>query len=108
MKVHQITSSLSRSMEIIEGFYTRPQPSPSQSMPLLSSRSPYRTQGDARCQHCGVFVWEKDLQMKHGVWYHKKCGYRVRLKPFPCTLERLKREHPKKHFGTTREREEER
>jgi hypothetical protein len=75
---------------------------PSKSMPVHSSRSPYRTQGDARCQHCGVYVWESDLQMKHGVLYHKACGRKVRLRPFPCTLERLKRKNPKKHFGTVK------
>lgn len=65
-------------------------------MPNLNSHSPYRTQGDARCQHCGVFVWKEALQKKHGVWWHKICGRRVRLYPSPCTIERLKRKKQEK------------
>lgn len=72
------------------------------SMPVHKSRSPYGKRGIAYCANCGVWIWESALQMKHGVWRHKKCGTKVRLHPVPCKtekLERLKRKKPKRHYS---------
>lgn len=68
------------------------------SIPLHKSRSPYRTQGDVWCRHCGVFVWESGLQMIHGRLRHKDCGRMVRLRPYPSHLGRLQRKKPKRHY----------
>jgi len=68
------------------------------SKPVHSARSPYKTRGVAYCTHCGMFAWEDALQMKHGAWYHVRCGRKVRLRPFPSILERLQRKKPKRHY----------